>query len=132
MKNNGQSILGIGNDIIEIDRIRDGIEKHGNRFLDRLFTESEQNYCAKFQDPLPCYAGRFAAKEAIAKAFGLGIGESIGWSDIQIINDEKGKPEVTFSDRINVGFNSPQVLVSISHCKTYATAMAIWLKPNAD
>lgn len=121
------SILGIGNDIIEIERIRKAIEAHGNHFLARLFSPQEQTYCLKYQDPVPHFAGRFAAKEAIVKAFGSGFGESASWLDIEILNDELGKPEVLFSGAILKNFENPKVLISISHCELYATAVAIWI-----
>jgi holo-[acyl-carrier protein] synthase len=121
------SVLGIGNDIIEIERIRKALEAHGNHFLARLFTSQEQTYCLKHQDPVPHFAGRFAAKEAIVKAFGSGFGESASWLDIEILNDDLGKPEVSFSGTLLKNFNKPKVLVSISHCELYATAVAIWV-----
>jgi len=123
---NRPSILGLGNDIIEISRIRKSIEDYSTHFLDRLFTKQEQEYCNKFHDATPHYAGRFAAKEAIAKAFGKGFGAEIGWCDIEILPDESGKPTVTFSTAFEKQFNYPTVQLSISHCKNYATAVAIW------
>ena len=122
------SILGIGNDIIEIERIRKSIENHGYRLLARLFTTKEQDYCLKHKDPIPHFAGRFSAKEAIVKAFGTGFGEHASWLDIEILNDTKGKPCVHFSDALNQRLHNPRMLVSISHCHEYVTAMAIWLK----
>ena len=120
-------ILGIGNDIIEIERIRKSIENHGYRLLARLFTTKEQDYCLKYKDPIPHFAGRFSAKEAIVKALGTGFGEHASWLDIEILNDARGKPNVHFSTTVNQRLNHPRVLVSISHCQQYVTAMAIWL-----
>jgi holo-[acyl-carrier protein] synthase len=114
-------IQGLGTDIIEVERIRRSIKEHGLHFLNRLFTQKEQDYCYKFQDPAPHFAGRFAAKEAIAKALGTGFGEELGWHDIEIGNDEKGKPIVTLSEKVKRG----KVFLSISHCVNYATATAI-------
>ena len=124
--NKSAAIRGIGNDIIEIARMRQSIERQGNAFLNRLFTKRELEYCQKFQDTVPHYAGRFAAKEAIAKAFGKGIGELIQWHDIEVLNDEFGKPAVFLSAALQKQFDQPQILVSISHCVEYATAVAIW------
>lgn len=121
-------ILGVGNDIIEIERIRKSIEAHGDQFLSRLFTIREQEYCRKYQDPTPRFAGRFAAKEAIAKAFGSGFGKQASWLDIEIVNNSEGKPEVFLSPALKKLFNDPQILVSISHCKDYATAIAVLKK----
>ncbi len=120
-------ILGIGNDIIEIVRIRKSISEHGNRFLERIFTEKEREYCLKHKDPAPCFAGRFSAKEAIVKALGCGFGAEAHWQDISISADTKGKPEVSLSAPIRQRFGNPHLLISISHCKLYATAFAIWV-----
>lgn len=126
-KDDAAPVLGIGNDIIEIDRIRKSIENHGYRLLSRLFTTKEQDYCLKHKDPIPHFAGRFSAKEAIVKAFGSGFGEHASWLDMEILNDKKGKPEVTFSEGVNKHFHHPHVLISISHCQLYVTATAIWI-----
>lgn len=120
------TILGIGTDIIEIDRIAMSLKRHGNRFLDRIFTPKEQEYASKFKHNHGTLAGRFAAKEAIAKALGTGIREDIGWKDIEILNDPLGKPCVFLADHLKKRFNHPNIIVSISHSKAYATAFAIW------
>ena len=106
---------GVGNDIIEIDRIRKSIAQHQEHFLNRIFTEEEQNYCLKFSDSAIHFAGRFSAKEAIAKALGVGFGAHLSWLDIEILNDPNGKPTVKFSDRIQKTWKNPNILVSISH-----------------
>jgi holo-[acyl-carrier protein] synthase len=121
-------ILGIGNDIVEIERVREAIESQGDRFIEKLFTKREQAYCKKFNDPMPHYAARFSAKEAIVKALGTGFGEMAAFHDIEIINDDKGKPEVFFSDALNSHFKNPEVLISISHCKNYVATVAIRTK----
>src|SRR5271155_5534584 len=93
-------ILGIGNDIIEVERIRKSIDTHGLRLLTRLFTTKEQDYCLKYKDPVPHFAGRFSAKEAVVKALGTGFGEHVSWLDIEILNDTLGKPHVFFSPQL--------------------------------
>ena len=125
MKNNNP-IRGLGNDIIEIERVRQSIERHGLHFLNRLFTQREQDYCYKFKDPVPHFAGRFAAKEAIVKALGTGFGSHVSWHDIEVLNDEQGKPFVQISEPLQKQFDHPHILVSISHSSTHATAVAIW------
>lgn len=127
LHDNPFSVLGIGNDIIEIDRIRLGIKKHGVKFLDRLFTAKEQQYCLEHKDPTPRFAGRFSAKEAIVKALGVGFGELVSWRDIEILANEKGRPVASFSEKLNLHFDHPKILLSISHCKLYVTAVAIWI-----
>lgn len=119
-------IKGIGNDIIDIPRVRQSIERHGQHFLDRLFTRREQDYCFKFQDPVPHFAGRFSAKEAIAKAFGTGFGADVRWHDIEVLNNDRGQPIVFLSEALQKLFGQPRIMVSISHTAEYATAMAVW------
>ncbi|MCB1085059.1 MAG: holo-ACP synthase [Chlamydiia bacterium] len=121
-------IKGVGNDIIEIDRIRKTIEKHGAHFYKKFFTEAELDYCLAHKDPALPVAGRFAAKEAIAKALGTGFGKSVSFLDLEIINDALGRPIVECSDSFNEHFSFPQLLVSISHCNTHASAVALWVE----
>ncbi|MGA8164293.1 MAG: holo-ACP synthase [Waddliaceae bacterium] len=118
---------GVGTDIIEIQRIERVIDKHGEKFLNRLFTEKEQSYCLRHQLASQHFAGRFAAKEAVAKALGTGISGGIRWLDIEIDNDANGKPQVTLSPSACGGNQHPRFLLSISHSKHYATAVAIRL-----
>jgi holo-[acyl-carrier protein] synthase len=128
MKHSDSSaVRGIGNDIIEIARMRQSIKRQGQPFLSRLFTERELEYCNRFKDPVLHFAGRFAAKEAIAKAFGMGLGAHIQWHDIEVINDDLGKPEVFLSPSVQKTFREPQILISISHCSKYAAAVALWI-----
>lgn len=121
---------GIGIDIIEIERIKTSLENYPERFLERAFTEKERAYFEKFtqEASLLTIGGRFAAKEAIAKALGSGFGEKLSFIEIEILNDEDGKPEATLSERCQKLFGNPHILVSISHCKSYATATAIVFK----
>jgi holo-[acyl-carrier protein] synthase len=130
MKNVNSPILGLGNDIIEIERIRKSIESHGIRLINRLFSQKEQDYCFKHADPTPHFAGRFSAKEAIVKALGSGFGEHASWLDMEVLNDEKGKPYVIFSQKVMKHFHDPHLLISISHCELYATATAIWVNTS--
>jgi len=120
-------IKGIGNDIIEVARLQAAIKRQGQRFLDEVFTSVEQDYCLKHTQSERHFAGRFAAKEAILKAFGTGLRQGISWLDIEITNDERGKPCVKLSEKLEAKFHSPQLMISISHCKEYATAFAVFL-----
>lgn len=125
-KCNNNYIHGIGNDILEISRFQKAIEKYKDKLIDRIFTKKEQNYCNKFKDPIPHYAARFCAKESIVKALGCGINSNISWKDIEILNDNNKKPYVVLSNSSNKLFNNPKIMISISHCNKYATAVAIW------
>lgn len=119
-------VLGVGNDIVEIERIKTNLERYKTRFLNRVFTAHEQYYCLKRKEPALHFAGRFAAKEAIVKALGIGFSQGLTWLDVEIKNDVNGKPFVEFSPKLKELFGSPQILISISHCHRYATAFAIW------
>jgi holo-[acyl-carrier protein] synthase len=118
-------IKGTGVDIIEIKRIAKSIERLGQHFLDRLFTHKEQAYCLRYQASERHFAGRFAAKEAISKAIGTGIGEELGWHDVEILNDDNGRPYVVLSDSIKSVCGDAQISVSISHNHEQAVAFAI-------
>lgn len=122
-------IRGTGVDIIEIERIEESISHHGQAFLDRLFTHTEQEYCKRFVVGFGArYAGRFAAKEAIIKALGGDVGPDFSWKDIEITNDERGKPLVRLGSTLDTRFNHPKITLSISHSKQHAVAMAIWVE----
>lgn len=112
-------IIGTGVDITEVRRLRQAIEKWGNTFLERIFTE-EELINAKARGSLYQHlAGRFAAKEAVFKALG---DPQLSWKDVQIINDKEGKPHCRI---LSVRGKNIEVFISISHVKTYATAFAI-------
>ncbi len=119
---------GVGNDIIEIARIRESLSKFGHKILDRILTPREKEYCLSMRNPAIRFAGRFAAKEAVAKSLGCGFGELLKWRDIEIINDSAGKPEVTLATNVGKLHGSPHIILSISHCRNYATAVALCLK----
>jgi holo-[acyl-carrier protein] synthase len=115
-------IKGIGVDIIEIDRIKQAVEKHGENFLKKVYTTRELTYCSGTKSwRIPELAVRFAAKEAYAKAVGTGIGKGkkpLNWLDIEIDNDKLGKPMIAVKGR-----RSKRVQVSLSHSRDYAVAM---------
>lgn len=118
---------GLGNDIIEVDRIENSIKRYGKKFLDRLFLPEEQAYCLKHKDSERHFAGRFAAKEAVAKALGTGFGPSLSWHDIEIVNDGMGRPIVHLSAQASSYYQHPILHISISHCKKFASAVAVHL-----
>ena len=127
------SIVGIGVDLVEIDRIEAAIARHGDRFLARIFTEEERSYCARAKRPGPCYAARFAAKEAVSKAFGTGIGERLSWQDIRVERRASGCPVVVLSGAggdLARELGIDEVLLSISHSEKFAVAQAVAVGPN--
>ena len=126
------AVLGIGIDLVENARIRDSLEKFGDRFKRRVFLPSEQAYCDAKADPAIHYAGRFAAKEAVSKAFGTGIGSSLGWCDIEIVKkDGSGEPLVALhggGEQLLKSRGAGGVLISITHTRDHSAAQAVLLK----
>ncbi len=121
-------ILGIGTDIIECLRIAQMIERHGELFLNRVYTPHEIEYCSARKAANQHYAGRFAAKEAVLKALGTGWTRGIHWQDIEVRNELGGKPLIALGGGarelcLQVGIS--EVMITISHCRSYATAYAI-------
>lgn len=119
-------IVGIGNDIIEIERIEKAISKEG--FKAKVYTQREIENIVKRGNRTETYAGIFSAKEAISKAIGTGVRE-FALTDLEILNDDLGKPYVIVSDKLNKIIQGKkenyQIEIAISHSKKYATAMAI-------
>jgi holo-[acyl-carrier protein] synthase len=121
-------ILGTGIDIIEVARIASSFEKFGERFVNRILLPDEIAYCLAHRKPAPFLAVRFAAKEAISKAFGTGIGAQLGWQDLEIRRKESGEPFVILHGKGKILFETrgaKQLLVSLSHTENYAAATAI-------
>lgn len=120
-------ILGLGTDIVEIERIEKAINKN-EKFKEKVFSQKEQAYCSsKGLGSVQSYAGRFCAKEAIAKAMGTGV-RNFELRDISIENDDLGKPYGVFYGPLENYFLDKDLILSISHCKSYATATAIIFK----
>ena len=123
-------ILGTGVDIVETARIASSLARHGERFLARLFLEGERAYCAKMSVPERCYAARFAAKEAVSKAFGTGIGTSLGWLDIEVRRKASGEPFVVLHGagvQTAARLGITDLRLSLSHSDHYAVAHALAL-----
>ncbi len=122
------NLVGIGIDVVEVSRIRSSMDEFGQKFLDRIFTEQEREYCQRQKRPELHYAARFAAKEAISKAFGTGIGKDVGWLDMEILRKQSGEPEVLLSGAAAGCAKErgvTQVMVSLTHAKHYAAANAV-------
>jgi holo-[acyl-carrier protein] synthase len=122
------SVLGIGVDVIECSRIQRSIERFGDRFLHRVFTDGEIEYSMSMKFPERHLAARFAGKEAAAKAFGTGIGKAVGWRNIDIRKKESGEPFLAFSGPTQVfaaerGVTS--ALITLSHTENYAVACVV-------
>lgn len=122
-------IIGIGLDLVETQRIAKMIERWGNKFKDRIYTVAEQEYCDSKKNPTLSYAGRWAIKEAVSKAFGTGIGVSLSWLDIGVKNDKKtGAPTVILSEKgekFAMQRDVTSIMISLSHTHDHAVAQAI-------
>ncbi len=121
-------ILGTGIDIVETARIQDSVEKFGDRFLNRCFWSDEVAYCQGMKFPALHLAARFAAKEAISKAFGTGIGKQLGWKDMEVRKRDSGEPYLVLHGRgeeLAQARGVTEVFISLSHCKEYAAAQAV-------
>ena len=121
-------IIGLGTDIIEVPRIGEMIERHGELFLQRVFTEQEIVYCQERKAAIQHYAGRWAAKEAVMKTLGTGFTKGIGWTEIEVVSQRSGQPIIRLSGttaHYAEGLGIDEILISISHCRAYATATAI-------
>ncbi len=123
----GGILLGLGCDVIEVERIRGVLDRQGERFLQRVFTEEERDYSFSHKFPHRHLAARFAAKEAVSKAFTTGIGAELGWKSVSIHNGARREPLVRLDEQgraLLASVGGTHVLVSLSHTDTVAMAVA--------
>lgn len=121
-------VLGHGIDLVECQRIAESLKNFGERFLDRIYLPSERIYAAGHVNSLPHYAARFAAKEAVSKAFGTGIGEEIGWKDIEVLRHLNGQPSIQLLGNGATLFKKKKglrILISLTHTEHYAMASVL-------
>jgi holo-[acyl-carrier protein] synthase len=129
------TVIGIGVDIIEVSRIRASLDRHGERFHRRICTDAESAYCLKMRDPAPFMAARFAAKEAVSKALGTGIGAQCSWLDIEVRRKASGEPFIVLH---NAGAETAKrlgitrVMITLSHTENYAAAQAVAVGSGGD
>ena len=125
---NNMSILGIGVDLVECARIQHSLDRFGDRFLRRVFTEGEIEYSTSMKFPARHLAARFAAKEAVSKAFGTGIGKAMGWRDIDIRKKPSGEPYLVFdggAKKLADARGVQSALITLSHTDNHAVAMIV-------
>ena len=123
-------IVAHGIDLVDCPRIEQMIERHGQRFIDRVFTAAEQQYAKSSRNEIEKLSGRFAAKEAILKLIGTGWRGKIAWTDIEVVNNAAGQPEVTIGGQVRkiadeLGID--HISVSITHTANFAIASAVAL-----
>ncbi len=122
------TIAAHGIDMVDCNRLGEMIDRYGNRFLNRVFTPVELEYCQGRKRRIEHLAGRFAAKEAVMKVLGTGLRRGVNWLDIEIVNEPSGQPKVTLAGRcreIADEKNLTEIIISISHITTHAIASAV-------
>jgi len=122
------SILGIGADLVKRARIESAVQRWGDRFVGRIFTPRERDYCFKFRDPYLHLAGRFAVKEALFKALGTGWSRGVAWTEIETINAPSGRPQVSVTGRVAAllkGMGGREIFVTISHDTDYSLGQVV-------
>ena len=121
-------IIGVGIDIVRIERIKRTFERYGNRFRNRIFTENEQVYCSQKAHPFESYAARFAVKEAVFKALGMGWDECGGFTSVEVINGEYRQPRVLLHGKARKNADSKDVVnlfTSLTHDGDVAVAVVV-------
>lgn len=121
-------IVGTGIDLVEIGRIQKSMDRFGKRFLDRIYTAAEQDYCLRKRNAAESLAARFAAKEAGAKALGTGISRGVGWLEIEVVRSPGSRPTLRFYGRaaqVAVRLKAVQAALSISHTADLAIANVV-------
>ena len=121
-------VIGIGIDIAEVDRVREAIARHGERFLSRIYTEAERRYCESKVNKFERFAGRFAAKEAAMKAIGTGWHGGVAWRDFEVTRAASGQPIIRFGGaaaKIAESMGVKKALVTISHTEQQAVAQVL-------
>lgn len=123
----GGILIGLGCDLIEVERVRGVLERQGARFLERVFTEEERAYCSKMAHPHKHYAARFAAKEAVSKCFSTGIGAELGWRSVSVFHGDRHQPLVRLDaqgEALLRAVGATHIHLTLSHTDTAAMAVA--------
>lgn len=129
----GGRVIGVGTDLIECSRIARVFERQQERFLERVFTEQERAYCLARKNPVPHLAARFAAKEAVSKAFTTGIGAELGWKSIEVIKGSREQPLIRLDAQgqaLLARVGGTDVLITLSHTENYGHAVALVVRAD--
>lgn len=120
-------MVSLGSDIVEIERIRGVMERHGDRFMDRILTDEERAYCSSMAHPYKHIAARFAAKEAVSKCFTTGIGKEFGWKSASVYHGSRHEPLIRLDEQgqaLLKHVGATHVMLTLSHTDHYAMAVA--------
>lgn len=127
----GGILIGLGCDLIETERIKGVLEKHGERFLKRVFTDEERAYCDSLKYPHKHYAARWAAKEAVSKCFTTGIGEHLEWTSVSVYHGMRHEPLARLDAKAQAllaQVGATHVMLTLSHTESHAMAVAALVK----
>ncbi len=125
------NIEAVGIDLADVPRIKKAIDHYGDRFLSRIFTPWEIQYCQGKINPELSFAARFAVKEAVFKAIGTGFAQGVKWTSVEVVNDRRGQPEVRLGRAIRQHIGVKEIMISLSHTREYAVACAILVSAAA-
>ena len=125
------NIEAIGIDLVEVPRIAEAVRRFGERFVSRVFTPWEIQYCSSKINPELSFAARFAVKEAVFKAIGTGFSEGVKWTSVEVVNDKRGQPEVRLGQGIRKHIGDKRIVISLAHTKEYAIASAILISNSS-
>jgi holo-[acyl-carrier protein] synthase len=125
------NVEAIGIDLVEVPRIAEAIRRYGDRFVTRVFTPWEIQYCNSKINPELSFAARFAVKEAVFKAIGTGFAEGVKWTSVEVVNDKRGQPEVRLGQGIRKHIGDKKIIISLTHTREYAMASAVLISSAA-
>ncbi len=123
----GGLLIGLGSDLVEVARIRGVHERQGEAFLKRVYTQEERDYCFSHREPYASLAARFAAKEAVAKAFTTGIGAELGWLSVSVYHGERQEPRIRLDaqgEALLRSIGATSILLTLTHTESLAMAVA--------
>ena len=127
----GGVLIGLGADVIEVERVRGVLERQGDRFLARVFTDEEREYCMRMAHPHKHLAARFSAKEAVSKAFTTGIGKELGWRSVSVYHGSRNEPLVRLDakgEALLKSVGATHIMLTLSHTETVAIAVAALIR----
>jgi len=128
-------IVGVGVDVMSIERFAKSIERYGGRILERVFTEGEREYCLRMKNSAEHFAARFAAKEAVSKALGTGVCRGVGWKEIEVVREPSGRPTARLTGGAAAAarrIGADVVHISLTHSREQAVAFAVAERLDAN
>lgn len=119
------AIQGIGVDIVDVERMKEALEESAGKLAEKVFTETETNYCRSKKNPYEHFAARFAAKEAVSKAVKTGWSGAFRWKDVEVVNDDSGAPRIVLYNEMANLLQNSRIHLSLSHTQSTVVAFAV-------